>query len=163
MKREHYQELGLYIVSFQTLEQAIALIANELISDDQTLGNILISKMSFRNLCEIFSALFNYRCNNVNLNKKLLEILKRIKTIEEKRNTFIHSIWGFPATHLGNGALRIKKRIKKNVFSFDLDIVKKEDIRKATQEISKVIDDFFKLIQKSQETNCIKFSKFVHI
>mgnify|MGYP006996007045 CR=1 FL=1 len=113
MKEQHYKELGLLVVQFQTLEQTIAFFAAELISTDQTFGNILISKMSFRNLCEVFTTLFNYKCRNTELIAKLNKVFTRIKDIEYKRNTYVHSTWGFPSTQLGDGALRMKKKIKK--------------------------------------------------
>lgn len=161
MKEKHCTELGLLLVQFQNLEQTIAFFAVELISQDQTLGNILISKMSFRIICEMFATLFNYRCKNTELNKELKGILKRINAIEDKRNSYVHSTWGFPATSLGEGTLRIKRKIKKNVFSFDLEVLKENDIRITTQEISKIIDEFFDLMRKLNEKGFLKFSEFV--
>jgi len=161
MKEQHYKELGLLIVNFQTLEQTIAFFTAELISTDQTLGNILISKMSFRNLCEVFTTLFNYRCSNSELNEELKKLFTRIKETEDKRNTYVHSTWGFPSTQLGEGALRIKKKIKKNLLSFDLAVLKEDDIRKTTIEIQKVINEFLDLMKKAKEKGLLVFSSLV--
>lgn len=157
MKEQHYTELGVLIVQFQNLEQTIAFFTTELISNDQTLGNILISKISFRNLCELFETLFNYRCINPELNEALKKLLTRIKEIEDKRNTYVHSTWGFPSTRLGEGALRIKKKIKKNLLSFDLEVLTEDDIRKTTIEIQKVINDFLVLMKKAKEKGLLVF------
>jgi len=163
MKEQHYKELGMLIVQFQNLEQTIAFFTTELISPDQTMGNILISKMSFRNLCEVFVTLFNYKCKSTILNEELKNIFTRIKVIEDKRNSYVHSTWGFPATQLGEGALRIKKKIKKNVLSFDLEVLKEDDMRKTTVEIQKVINAFLDLMKEAKEKGLLVFSTLVKI
>lgn len=163
MRDLYYNEFGLLIVQFQTLEQTIAFFTTELISSDQILGNILISKMSFRNLCEVFITLFYYRCKNPELNKELKGIFSRIKKIEDKRNTYVHSIWGFPASQLGEGALRVKKRIKKNMLSFDLEVLQEAELKRTTTEIQKVLNEFLNIMKKAKDKNFITFSTFVKI
>lgn len=163
MKEQHYKELGILIVQFQNLEQTIAFFTTELISTDQTLGNILISKMSFRNLCEVFTALFNYRCKNPELNKELKGIFARIKKIEDKRNAYVHSTWGFPASNLGDGALRIKKKIKKNELSFDLEVLKEDDMKNIRIEIQNAMNDFLDFMKKVKKKNLIAFSTLVNM
>ncbi len=161
MKEQHFKELGLLVVQFQTLEQTIAFFASELISTDQTLENILISKMSFRNLCEVFITLFNYKCRNTELIEKLNKVFARIKEIEYKRNTYVHSTWGSPSTQLGDGALRMKKKIKKNMLSFDVEVLKEDDMRNVIKEIEMLTNNFLDIMKEAKEKGLLVFSSLV--
>lgn len=163
MKGQHYRELGILIVQFQTLEQTIAFFTGELISSDQTLNNVIISKLSFRNLCDVFITLFNHKCNSLKLKKEIKKIFSIINKIEDKRNTYVHSTWGFPSSRLGVGALRIKKKIKKNKFLFDWELLKEDDIKNTTVEIQKAISEILEVMKKAKNENLISFSTIVKI
>ncbi len=161
MKEEHCKELGIYLVTFQDLEKTISFFLIELAGIEQNLGNILISKYSFKNLCAVFGVLFNYRCASKDIVKRMQTILSRIGILEEKRNSIVHSNWGTPAVNYGDGAMRLKTKIKKNEIVYDIEILDKTAFQKITKDVTKEMNNFLDLMKEVKDKGIIKFSNLV--
>jgi hypothetical protein len=71
----------------------IAWLVWTLNSSDTTVGQIITSQVSFRKLLAILSSLFRYRVSDDLLVQSLDDLLKNAAKVEDKRNTFIHSVW----------------------------------------------------------------------
>ena len=87
------QALGRITVNIQTLETVLSFITWSLIGPDQKVGMIITSQMSFKRLCNLLGALFRHKVQSPERVEELNDLLRRAATVEQRRNTVIHSTW----------------------------------------------------------------------
>jgi hypothetical protein len=86
--------LGKLVANFQSVEIAIALIVWGLIAEEQQVGRIITSQLSFSKLLDVGSSLLRYRVGDDHEVVAELEgLLRRASEVEQKRNRLTHSAW----------------------------------------------------------------------
>jgi hypothetical protein len=85
--------IGELIVNFQRIEEAIGLSIAAMVSREKNVGEIIASELSFRAKVDVFGALFIYRSKEVNLPADVSELIGRLHTAEQRRNSIVHSWW----------------------------------------------------------------------
>jgi hypothetical protein len=106
---EVLRALGSVVVSFQSAEVFIGEIGCRLISENDAVGRIALSNLSFRNLCEASLALFRHRCKDQQMVDQLEKLVTQALKLEQERNTFMHSSWG-TSPEMG-GTFRLKRKL----------------------------------------------------
>lgn len=133
-------EIGRVSVNFSNLELLVSAFISKLASDDPKIGAIIASEMSFRNLLNAFSSLYQYKIKDVNLVNKLNEIIKLLGNAEEKRNQLIHSTYASP--HGEDKMVRIKITAKQNKgLKFTHEPINIELLQKHSQLQAKLFTD----------------------
>lgn len=123
--RSFLEPIGELTVNFAMLEQAVAHGIWHLVSDDQYLGTILTSELSFRRKVETLSCLHLYRYPGADPSV-FKALAAKLYQLEEKRNTFIHSYWGRDPK--SSEIARMKTTAKAKGLSSQLEIVSRETI-----------------------------------
>ena len=59
--KEFYEGLGRTIANFQMLEQLTEFFTWSLIGNDQDIGQMITSQLSFQKLCDLAFAIFKYK------------------------------------------------------------------------------------------------------
>ncbi len=90
----HLKAIGRVTVNFSVLEMTISSFICTLIGKEPKLGQIITAELSFNNLLQLLSSLYQFRINDPIQIRDLKELLKRASDVEQKRNVIIHSIWG---------------------------------------------------------------------
>jgi hypothetical protein len=85
------QKIGEVCAQFQNIEMRISLSTMSMINEQQIIGQAVVSKLSFRILCDVFLALVRVLSNDENFIKRCEESIKEARKIEERRNQVVHS------------------------------------------------------------------------
>ena len=88
------QHIGDITVSFELLLSEIQSLIWKLLDQDQRVGQIITSELSFRNLLNLLSSLYLEKKGQDDKSEKLNDLLKKANEIEGTRNGITHSIWG---------------------------------------------------------------------
>ena len=86
-------QIGDITVSFSLLESIIQLIVGSLISNNQKIGQIVTSKLSFRFLLPIVISLYLEKFGEDDRFTVFKDLIGRAGRINEQRNQIIHSLW----------------------------------------------------------------------
>lgn len=89
----YYKQIGEVTVAFQTLEFYVRVGVVSFLGEDETIGLIATSGLSFRSLCQLLEALYHHRACSADRLKKLADLLERARKAEERRNAIMHSTW----------------------------------------------------------------------
>jgi hypothetical protein len=135
ISNEFLTQLGLITLNFENYQKHLEFLIWALIGEDQILGQMITCKMSFKNICELASSLFQYRCDNEDLRKLLDSIISKSLGMEDKRNTIIHSAYadsGDPKLPL----TRIKFTARKGKdFKQAIEDIKGDDLKPINTEL----------------------------
>ncbi len=97
LPKKYFKEIGIFMISFSFLENALNIIVSEILSDRaHDTGYRVISTLSMRNKIEFFYSIFlNFISvtDQEKLKKKLKVIQKELTTISEFRNALAHANW----------------------------------------------------------------------
>lgn len=96
----HYRAIGRISVEFSNAEMWVNAFSWQLIGPDQFVGQIVTSKMSFRNTLDLFAALFRHRFKDALLHEKCDALLAKLANAEDRRNTMLHSMWTYQTANL---------------------------------------------------------------
>jgi len=90
---KYFTEIGSLTYYFQSMEVALALLLSSLISEDQKIGQIVSSQLSFNRLCNVLDALFRHKITDSDLVNEFEVLLSRVSKAEETRNRMLHSFY----------------------------------------------------------------------
>jgi hypothetical protein len=107
---QHLQAIGLVTVNFAKLENAIEWFIWSLIGQDEGIGLIITTELSFKNLVALLSSLSRVKIANAEVLAELDRALKQALQADEKRNIILHSLWAQGQTR--DTVTRIKKTAK---------------------------------------------------
>jgi hypothetical protein len=115
LSNEHLRAIGKVVTNFAILEHEISwfiwiLLGLKTGVDAQELAQILTSELRFRNLIDLFGALYRHRVDEPARIEELKSLLGSLNEASKKRNIIVHSIWGAGST--GNQITRIKTTAK---------------------------------------------------
>jgi len=91
---EHLKHIGDITVSFAMLESVIQFFTWMLFADNQRIGQIVTSELSFNKLRALLISLYLERYREDDDFKTLRSLMQRAAAAEEKRNQITHSMWG---------------------------------------------------------------------
>lgn len=152
-KQKFFASLGLISANFQCLEKYMEFLAWGLIGDDQEIGQIVTSQMSFIRLCDLLSSLIRYRSKNPELVKELDEIIKKASEVEEARNKVIHSCW---FGDLDTKILRVKITAKGKVgLKHQYEHMEPEDLYNLGRSIKQVWETLLDFMNKLEAEGII--------
>jgi hypothetical protein len=137
--------LGEMSMALQYLEQRLVVALAMLVSkEDITIGHIIASKLSFKNICETLRALTIHHFKIEQAVTWITQITRDCQKVEERRNTFIHSYYqrSFFEDRIVS---RSKHKIGKKGYFLDLEYHEPKDLETLTLDIQKImlrVDDF---------------------
>ena len=142
---DYKNELGRICINFQALEVHICVLTWNLIGEDQLVGRVVTSNMSFSRICDTLIGLSKYRFGkDASATTTIEGLVKRASQLEQKRNTFIHSYW---TTDDSSGSVgRVKFSVTRNnglkESHPDVDV---QELREIADETAKLSKEFLKL------------------
>jgi hypothetical protein len=93
-KKELYNSLGHLTMAFSDLEGALNDFICCLISEDECIGGIIVSSLTFAKKRQIASSLFNHIIRDKKLTESFDKISKNAQNAADARNMIVHSSWG---------------------------------------------------------------------
>lgn len=105
---KHLAEIRRVTVQFALLEFHVRELVHWLLDRPTNVAAAITSELSFRNLCQLASALIKERFPGLSSDFKV--ILKAVGTAEERRNQISHSLWGG-----GGGALVVRTKLSAKI------------------------------------------------
>lgn len=93
VEEEHLKHIGDIIVSFAMLESTIQSLLGSLVYEHQRIGQIITAELSFAKIRALLISLYLERHGEDNDFKTFKTLMNRAKTIEDKRNQLVHSVW----------------------------------------------------------------------
>jgi len=134
VKNEFLIGLGKITGNFAYLEAVVSFFVWELV-DDQQIGQIVTSQLSFDRLLNVLGALYRYRSKCEGKIDELMELLKEASEAEQNRNKITHSVWGFNE----EGFSRMKFSVnRKKGARLQYEDIFAEDLNRIADEISEV-------------------------
>src|SRR5215813_973870 len=92
-------EIGRIAVYQSHIEGEMALFIRELLYLDESRGHLITATLSFGRLIDLLRSLLRDEFDSDHdYFKEFEEIRKKLVQSEEKRNSFVHSMWGFGST-----------------------------------------------------------------
>jgi len=138
-------------MAFQELEELVSCLIGLLISDDNQLGLIITSELSFRNKLGLLYSLYLYRTATPQRPEDLKKLLARLRRVEERRNTILHSYW--VKSPVCGMLIRYKYAAKPaKGFVQDVEDLQPEHIEAIAAEIGLVADDLILYFDKAFPT-----------
>ena len=153
--REFLFELGRITYHFQSLESAFFLLGSTLITRDQKIGQICLSRISFSQLCTILLNLYRHKVNNQESIETLQSIITRASNLEEKRNTLIHSIYLSDKEDTDGVVTRAKVSVKRRGFTTHFEDMTEEDIRLVANDISSLFNEFLQFLKEIHDSGLV--------
>lgn len=152
--------LGLITANFQVLEKYTEFFVWSLIGQDQEIGQIVTSQMSFDRICDTLYSLFRYRTQNSEMIKELDNIIQRTFQAEEKRNSVIHSSWlGLGSPDSSITRFKITSKWKKGL-KHQYEEMTPGDLRKIALFIKQVQEELQSFIVKAQGEGIVSLSSY---
>ena len=152
-KKQLFAAIGLISVNFQCLEKSMEFFAWALIGEDQEIGQIVTSQISFNRLCDLIGSLFRYRAGGSGLVKELDGLIKRASKVAEERDRVIHSNW---AGDLESSILRVKITAKRETgLKHQYEYTDPNDLLKIGGSIEQVWKDLMGFIKKAENEGII--------
>ena len=141
---EWAKALGHMSMTMQYLESRLTTVLGTLLEkEDLTIGNIIASKISFRNLCETVKALVIYKFKDGRVAGWITALTDKSKALDEKRNTFIHSNYLTGLTSTGPVLFaRLKHKIGKKGYLCDFENHDQSDTEQLNNDIKELAYDF---------------------
>lgn len=153
IKKKH-ELIGCLVHNHTRIEHAVAVYITNLGFEDEIIGLIFTSEMSFKNLMSAFSSLVKYKSKNGELIKEhedvLNNLISKINTLEQKRNIYAHSmLFHFDYNHDDEDYenseetyLRIKMTAKQNKgFKLSIEEIKTETIQSIITEQESILNE----------------------
>jgi hypothetical protein len=138
----YFKQIGEVTVAFQTLEFYVRVGAVSFLGDDETIGLIATSGLSFRSLCQLLDALYRHRGCSADRLKKLADLLERARQAEEWRNAIMHSTWLISAEDTRDGRdvvrLNIKAKSGKGL-TIQTEHIKPDQFRQLSNELWELV------------------------
>ena len=157
-KKQFLMALGLISVNFQCLEKHMEFFAWSLIGEDQEIGQIVTSQISFNRLCDLIGSLFRYRARGSGLVKELDGLIKRASEVVEERDRVIHSSW---FGDLESSILRVKITAKsKTGLKHQYEYTDPDDLLKIGRSIEQVWKDLKEFIKKAENEGIITLTSY---
>jgi hypothetical protein len=152
-KDKFLASLGVITVNFQCLEKYMEFFIWALIGDDQEIGQIVTSQISFNGLCDLLSSLFRYRAENSELVKELDDLIKRANEVVGERNKFIHSSW---FGDFESSIVRVKITARgKTGLKHQYENIGPDDLLSLGRSIKLVWEALMEFIKKSEDAGII--------
>ena len=152
--------LGLVSTNYQVLEKYVEFFVWTLIGQDQEIGQILTSQMSFRRLCDTLCSLFRHRVQDSEMVEELEGIIKKAAQAEERRNALIHSSWwGLESTDLPVTRLKITSKRKRGL-KHTYESMDPDDLREVALFIKEVVEELQDLIDKAQDEGIVNITSY---
>ena len=134
---EQLKQIGRITANFSFLEFVLSFCICGLINDDQRVGQIITSQMSFQNLVHLLGSLFKHRGFDAEKITAFDKLLGEAMQIEQRRNEITHSIW---ATHQDEGKssrVKITARFKKG-FEMQWEPMGVDELKQIADSITNV-------------------------
>lgn len=101
------------IVWFQHIEHTLSLCISVFSRTDEQIGEIITSRMSFKNRVDTLAALLSHYTDRSGMCDDVKELINRLRWAEEERNRLAHSMWELSEENPGQ-IVRTKRVIKRN-------------------------------------------------
>lgn len=131
--------LGLVSANFALLEETLSfaiwllLVGNS--AKEQRTGQIVTTRMSFREKIILFEALYKHRLPEKDLDG-FRKIKRRLKRANEKRNSLLHSTW--LASGEKGSSMRSARHFKEGAIDFEFEKMSAKEIEKRAHSIAEV-------------------------
>jgi len=134
---EHLRALGKITTNFAMLEEVVSVCIWGLIGEEQRLGRVITTELSFSRKVDLLSSLYRYRINSAEKLSELNELLNQLALAEEKRNSITHSHWGAGSTK--QTITRIKATAKRGAgLKFQFEKMNVDDLNEIADFIAKL-------------------------
>ena len=134
--------LGECMVRFQHIEEALSRCISGMIGRDHRVGNILTSELSFRGKVAIYTALFLHRTGLRDLPADVSELIGRLHSAEQRRNTLVHSIWDASVKNPGT-IRRLKSACRKKGLIISLEHITPDELDEDAHNFEGIAEDVF--------------------
>jgi hypothetical protein len=138
--------LGVLTLNFGHVEHAIQVLCCALISEDGNIGLLATCDLSFSARIKLARALLDYRNTPEDLIFEADALLTKGSTLEQKRNTYIHSVWLSSADE--KDAIRWKTTAKKGKLSHAWETVDEKQLQEIVAALHELNAVVFDLIEK---------------
>src|SRR6266487_3679812 len=138
------QEIGRITVNFAFLEAAVSFFISGLISDDQTVGQIVTAELSFKNRIALLSSVVRHTSKDSEIVRRLDALLMRALHVEEKRNKVTHSVWGSCKTPDTITRVKFTAKVKKGLKS-QFEAITVAELSTISKEISDLSGEILRL------------------
>jgi hypothetical protein len=150
--------LGLISVNFQCLEKHMEFFAWALIGEEQGVGQIVTSQLSFQRLCDLLVSLFRYRTEDSGLIQELEGLVKRASQVVGERDIATHSCW---AGDLDLDILRVKVTAKRKTgLQHQYEHVDPDDLLTIAHSIKQVWEDMLMFIEKAKGAGVVELESY---
>jgi len=140
--------IGLVTVNFSMLEGNLKFFIGILINSEQRLGQIITANLNFRQLIDLFGALYKFRIEDEVLLKKYEKLRILLEEANDRRNTLIHSQWASGKKPGESTRFKTLARAKKGLM-LKLECISMKDISELAELIAKVASDVHDLMFKT--------------
>ncbi len=131
--------LGSVSLGLENIHNALSSIAIALVAGEATATQIVLNKLSFKNLVEVVGSLAKHK--GIDDLDRLLFVLEKAAQAEEIRNQLVHSQWGAPNDDV-NAGTRFKTKIsRKKGIEYTFEDYSHQDLED--------IIDFFRKVHNS--------------
>ena len=152
--------LGLVSANYQVLEKYVEFFVWTLIGQEQEIGQVLTSQMSFGRLCDTLCSLFRCRVQNLEMIEELESTIKKAAQAEERRNTVIHSSWcGLESTDLPIIRFKITSK-RRTGLKHTYQSMNPDDLREMALFIKEVVEELQGLMVKAQGKGIINITSY---
>ena len=148
-----HQAIGEYFVTFSSFEQLLTSTLAEFINEEDTyIARIVTSGLSYQKLLKAMRNVSEYKHGNSDIHHKLIEILSGAESLEQTRNTFVHSLWQY----FPNQKMFHRYKIKAPKYLANKTITEEqlhslEEIQEETSNIKKITDKLLLYFYSSTE------------
>ena len=167
---EYFNIIGRVVVKFSELEMCFKSQIGFMVSDDHGVNIIVTAGAGLMELATLFRALFLFRVSDEHLQNQCHSIWNKAKTINEKRNKYLHSEWFFYEDEQMFLGRRTKADIrKKEGFVLQFEDNKIEPVKELLSEMTETGNELSRLMNQSRglieihfkrpEKNIVRFNK----
>jgi len=142
------EPIGLVTVNFSMLEGTLKFFIGILINSEHRLGQIITANLNFRQLIDLFGALYKFRINDEVLLNEFEQLRILLEEANDQRNTLIHCQWASGNKPGESTRFKTLARAKKGLM-LKLECISVKYISELAELIAKVAADVNELMFKT--------------
>ena len=151
-KQRVWFNLGRIVTNMAILERVVISAISYVAKIDRELCLSMVARDNFETLLKTLESVFAHEIHDINLTIEMDDFLKKLRAVNDKRNTYIHASWFyFPDNPLIVCTQRVSKgkigKSKKDIANVkDVNIA---DLEKLVNDIIKLRESFSSFIVKN--------------
>lgn len=146
---ELLRSLGIVVVQFGTLSTQLQTVLVRLSGEDDMIGMMITSELAFKGLTNLFECIGLYILDRDGITDtesqdRVKDLAKRLRHIEDSRNTILHSFWttSGPGGDLGRTKVAARRQ-RLRVADSDSPLAELRDFITRSGQIIRDLEEFF--------------------